>query len=87
MLWVRDNYRERGRKDDNGPYALIQRGNQTLKATAKDRERIANHYRQEYRRMKELRDEGQTGRIEILNWQDTAPQEAKKKQSPLGKIR
>lgn len=52
------------------PGMLIRRGNETLKVSARDRERIADHYRLEYKRMRSLRDGGTQGRIEFADWRE-----------------
>ena len=39
-----------------------------IKYSKQDKKEIAKHYRVEYRRMRDLRDDGQTGRIEFQNY-------------------
>jgi hypothetical protein len=39
-----------------------------LNIQKQDKKDIAKHYRVEYRKMRKLRDEGQTGRIEFQNY-------------------
>ena len=39
-----------------------------VKYSKADKKDISRHYRNEYKRMRKLRDEGQTGRIEFQNY-------------------
>lgn len=48
--------------------ALYRKGNTVLHLTKRDRDGIAAHYKTEYEKMRRLRDDGETGRIEFQDW-------------------